>query len=68
LSEIIKAAIGVVATIFIIAVGVILLTALYPINPFIAILGILLLVAVAFAMLSVLSKTKLSEFQLFSYN
>ena len=49
MSEIIKAAIGVVATIFIIAVGVILLTALYPINTFIAIIGILLLVAVAFA-------------------
>jgi len=38
---------GIVGAIFIIAIGVIIMTALYPINAFIAIVGIILLLVVA---------------------
>jgi hypothetical protein len=50
MAGIIDAVIGIVASIFIIAIGVILMTALYPISPFMAVLGVLLLVAMAIAL------------------
>lgn len=43
----IEAVIAVVGAIFAVAVGVILMTALYPINQFMAIVGIILLLVVA---------------------
>lgn len=44
-----KAAVGVVGAIFIILVGIILMQALYEINPLVALLGIGLLIVLAFA-------------------
>lgn len=49
-----EAIIGIVATIFVIAIGVILMTVLYPINPFMAIVGIILLIVLAVALVIVL--------------
>lgn len=40
---------GIVTAIFFIAIGVILMTALYPINQFMAIVGVALLIVVAIA-------------------
>jgi hypothetical protein len=39
--------IGVIGAIFALAIGVILMQALYPVNPFMAIVGIILLLVVA---------------------
>jgi hypothetical protein len=47
MSEIIEAVIGVVAAIFIIIVGLILMGALYSISPFWATIGVILLIVVA---------------------
>ena len=47
MSEIIGAIIGLVVAIIVVIVGAIVLWALMPINPFLAIVGIILLVAVA---------------------
>jgi len=43
----VEVVLGIVGAIFIIAIGVIIMTALYPINAFIAIVGIILLLVVA---------------------
>ena len=45
----ISAVIGVVAAIFVVVVGAILISALFPINPFMAIVGVILMVAVGVA-------------------
>ncbi len=47
MSEIIEAAIGVVAAIIIVVVGIILISSFYPVNPLGAIFGVILLVIVA---------------------
>lgn len=49
LSGIIEAVIGVVISLVLVVIGGIIIWALYPINPFMAIVGILLLVVVAIA-------------------
>ena len=45
----VEAVLAIVISIFIIAIGVIIMTALYPISPFMAIVGIILLVILAIA-------------------
>ena len=45
----VEAVLAIVISIFIIAIGVIIMTALYPISPFMAIVGIILLVVLAIA-------------------
>jgi hypothetical protein len=47
---IVDAVIGIVISIFFIAIGVILMTALYPLSPFMAAIGVILLIALAVAL------------------
>jgi hypothetical protein len=49
MSGIVDAVIGIVVSLLIIAVGVIIVWALYPINPFIALVGVALLIILAIA-------------------
>lgn len=47
----VEAVVAVIGAIFAVAVGVIIMTALYPVNPFMAIVGIILLIVVALSVI-----------------
>jgi hypothetical protein len=51
MSGIVDAVIGIVVSLLIIAVGVIIMWALYPINPFMAFVGVALLIILAIALI-----------------